>query len=1672
MQHNKRLTLHPLGWCARYLLLTVFFLSLTGIVKADNEPDNNAPGTTTDILVPGGSSQSGSIDASADPDDYYSVTTSADGDLNVSITTSNGNLVYYYLYDNDGTTILSSSYLYGGSSNFTMNGIAAGSYYVRIYASSNSNTYTVSTTLTPPPYSIDTEPNNLYTQALTLNENDTVFGHITYRYNGGTFDYIDWYKLTTTVDGNLTIGITTTTANLVYFDLYDADGTTSISTNHYLYGGNASYVVNGLAAGDYYIKVFTTGNGYNSYKLYNSKTLPLYNQDTEPNGQYTQALNMNLNDSTEGHIGHYNNLALDTMDWYKIVTPQDGDLNLTITTENGNLVYYYLYDNDGSTILGGTYLYGGNSSSTITGLAAGTYYARVYATNYNSYRLRNTFTPPPYSNDTEPNGLYTQALTLNENDSVFGHLSYRYNGGTFDNPDWYKLTTTVDGNITIGMTSITSNIVYFDLYDADGTTGISTNHYLYGGNASYVVNGLAAGDYYVKVYTTGNGYNSYKLYNSVVAPLYGQDTEPNGLFAQALTLNVNDSTEGHIGHYNNLALDTMDWYKIVTPQDGDLSLTITTETGNLVYYNLYDNDGVTLLNSAYLYGGSSNYSVNGLAAGTYYVRVYATNYNSYRLKDTLILPPYANDIEPNNSFATAYRMNNRPTRTGHIAYRENGGTFDTDDYYKITMYSAGDCSFDIQMANGHLCYFSFYNSAQTLLFNNYLYGGTYSFNFTSLAAGDYYFRVSTTSGNYNSYNITNFSVPCNPASAVITAGGPTTFCIPGSVTLNTQDPGEYASFLWSNSETTADITVSTSGTYSVTATDWDGCVHTSNAITTTAVSPPAANITPSGSTTFCQGGSVDLQASAGASWLWSNGATTQTINVTASGTFTVTVTNAQGCSATSAGTTVTVNPLPTVTLNPFSAVCTSDPVFALTGGSPSGGTYSGTGVSGGNFDPAAAGVGTFLITYSYTDGNGCSAEASQLITVNNCGSCTASITPGGSTTFCNGGSVILTASAGASYLWSTGATTQAITATTSGTYTVTVTDAFNCSATASETVTVLTESTAAASATSDKPNDEICNGGNITLTANGGSLGDGADWKWYSGSCGGTLVGTGASVTVSPSSTTTYFVRAEGTCNTTTCVSITVTVTAGTPAQAVTMPFTGMPANACPGTTANLSIPPVANATMYTWDGPPGTTFDGNPSPYISTSPNATIVFGTPTTSLYKIGIQAGNSCGNSIHKLQKVRYSVSVPAAISGAVTACANTNGTYTTTASTGATSYLWTISGDATVIGNGTSVTVNFGPTWNGGTLCVAAQTNCYTSAFKCLAIGTSGTNFGVISGLFTACPNSQQNYSVTPGTGIASYNWTVPANASVISGQGTNNVTVNFDAGYNSVGNICVSATSTCGVTSALKCKTIVPGTPARPASLSGIMNGLCNALGVNYSTPSVPGITSYNWTVPSGATIVSGNGTNSINVDFSSFTTGQVCVSSTNLCGTSASRCIPVKGAPNTPVSITANPSSWCANDAGITFTADVSNVTGGYTLSWAFPPTTTYVSGGGNTTSLTLDWGASNGVVMVTASNACGAGTRTYNAVINCRESSMNADKLQVYPNPTAGMLNVTYTSEKGTTQMSLLDLSGRVIMSQSFNTVAGENTQQLDLSRIAKGAYMLNVQTHSGNHQVKIVVE
>lgn len=151
---------------------------------------------------------------------------------------------------------------------------------------------------------------------------------------------------------------------------------------------------------------------------------------------------------------------------------------------------------------------------------------------------------------------------------------------------------------------------------------------------------------------------------------------------------------------------------------------------------------------------------------------------------------------------------------------------------------------------------------------------------------------------------------------VISAGGPITFCQGGSVTLTSNAGNSYS---WSTGATTQSITVTQSGNYSVTVNQGNGCISTS-AITAVQVNPlPAATVTANGPTSFCEGGSVQLSASAGSSYLWSNGATTQNITVSSAGNYSVTVTNASGCSNSSTATAVTVNTLPTVTLtaNPY-----------------------------------------------------------------------------------------------------------------------------------------------------------------------------------------------------------------------------------------------------------------------------------------------------------------------------------------------------------------------------------------------------------------------------------------------------------------------------------------------------------------------------------------------------------------------------------------------------------------------------------------------------------------------------------------------------------------------------------------------------------------------------------
>ncbi|HEV2721988.1 MAG TPA: hypothetical protein VG323_18350, partial [Thermoanaerobaculia bacterium] len=402
------------------------------------------------------------------------------------------------------------------------------------------------------------------------------------------------------------------------------------------------------------------------------------------------------------------------------------------------------------------------------------------------------------------------------------------------------------------------------------------------------------------------------------------------------------------------------------------------------------------------------------------------------------------------------------------------------------------------------------------------------------SGGSYLVTVTDANGCSATSSDTVVTVNANPPTPAITAGGPTTFCAGGSVTL-TSSAG--ASFAWSNGATTQSITVTASGSYSVTVSDANGCRATSSPTAVTVNPLPTATITAGGPTTFCAGGSVTLTASAGASYAWSNGATTQSITAGASGNYSVTVTNANGCSATSAATTVTVNALPTATItaNGPTTFCAGGSV-TLT--SSAGASYAWS--NGATTQSIAVSTsGSYSVTV--TGANGCSATSAATVVTANSNPPTPAITAGGPTTFCNGGSVTLTAPAGYTYTWSNGATTQSIVVNAAGSYSVTVRDANGCTATSAATaVTVNPTITAFGPLT-----QTVLKGAQvqpITVTATGPTL----KYQWYKGTSGNTSQKAGSTTnTFNPPTgsrgTFNYWVRVtSGTC---TADSPTATVT-------------------------------------------------------------------------------------------------------------------------------------------------------------------------------------------------------------------------------------------------------------------------------------------------------------------------------------------------------------------------------------------------------------------------------------------------------------------------------------------------------------------------------------------------
>jgi hypothetical protein len=243
-----------------------------------------------------------------------------------------------------------------------------------------------------------------------------------------------------------------------------------------------------------------------------------------------------------------------------------------------------------------------------------------------------------------------------------------------------------------------------------------------------------------------------------------------------------------------------------------------------------------------------------------------------------------------------------------------------------------------------------------------------------------------------------------------------------------------------------------------------------------------------------------------------------------------------------------------------------------------------------------------------------------------------------------------------------------------------------------------------------------------------------------------------------------------------------------------------------------------------------------------------------------------------------------------------------------------------------------------------------------------------SIGAIIGNASACLPSTTIYSIAAVANATNYQWTVPANATIISGQGTDSIEVSFNGSYTS-GDICVIASNACGSTNA-SCLTVIGTTiiPTTPSAITGNNFGVCNSTRI-YSVTNVIGVY-FNWSVPNGATIISGQGTNAISVLFTNtFSNGAISVYGVTACATSSSRSKTIYGKPNTPT-ILSGVSTICAGDT-VTFVSSI--VSGTTSYIWTVPTNAVILTGQGTTTiKVKCIGGIKNGSVCVRAENGCG----------------------------------------------------------------------------------------------------
>jgi hypothetical protein len=343
-------------------------------------------------------------------------------------------------------------------------------------------------------------------------------------------------------------------------------------------------------------------------------------------------------------------------------------------------------------------------------------------------------------------------------------------------------------------------------------------------------------------------------------------------------------------------------------------------------------------------------------------------------------------------------------------------------------------------------------------------------------------------------------------------------------------------------------------------------------------------------------------------------------------------------------------------------------------------------------------------------------------------------------------------------------------------------------------------------------------------------------------------------------------------------------------------------------------------------------------------------------------------------------------------------------------------------------------------------------------------------GPILGPSGLCEYDTADYSISNVTGATSYSWTVPAGASILSGQNTPFVKVSWDT---TPGNISVIAGNQCGNSNPSVLNVELFTFPPFPGMIEGPSVMCPNATG-NFWVENPGNVETYEWTVPPDATIISGQGTHCVSILWGTHE-GIISVTAQNPCGNSQVRIksIGIDSIPMPAGKIWGN-DTVCRNHSGYPYSIPV--IPNADSYEWILPPGAT-ISDGAGTNQIIIDFSpnAQSGELAVYGVNNCGPGTKQIKNILVNDCSSINDPSesliLSISPNPSDGRFTVTVHISDPAITLKVFNMTGTEVLRRNIQNVNGKIFLIIDLTSYPVGVYLLEVQGEKKIAKQKIVI-